>query len=328
MTLFSALYWREPLWMLLALLPVIVAALRYKNISSRRQQLVDADLLPWVQAKPQANTLLASQLLSFTAWLMMVLALSGPRTPSYIPPELAPPSAELIVISDLSGSMEATDTLIDGTALRRRDAVIPVIEHWNDQAPGNLDVGLIIVAGHPHWLLKPSHDPQLRKHIIKQLKTVQAPTLGNDLAAALEVAAQTRHSADTPRRIVLFTDGDIEAAQRQRTATSLEQLLAESKSLSVTLVGVGANELSRLSDGNTTRLESIWLKQLGEKNRVRYLTLQQAYSADLAELLQIPSPRIAPSAKDQILWAEWFALPLVTALLLIVLVFNLRRRHA
>ena len=328
MTLFAELYWREPLWMLLVLLPLIVALLRYQGLSSRLQRLFDADLLPWAQSKPQTNTLFASQLLSFTVWLLIAIAISGPRTPVYIPPELAPPAAELIVISDLSGSMEATERLLEGIALQRRTAVTRVIQRWNDKTPGTLNVGLMIAAGHPQWLLKPSSDANLRAHILSQLETVQAPTLGNDLAAALEAAVQTKISQESSRRIVLFTDGDIEAAQRQRAASSLEQILTGFASLRVTLVGVGASEMSRLSDGNTTRLESKWLKQLAKHSRVDYLTLQQANTANLAELLQIPTPRISPSAQDLVMWEEWFALPLVAALLLLVALLNLRRRHA
>lgn len=328
MTLFSELYWREPLWMLLAPLPLVVALLRYRGLSTRVQRLFDADLLPWAQSKQQTNRLLVSQLLSFTAWLLIVVALSGPRTPLYVPPELAPPAAEVILITDLSGSMEATERLPNGTELRRRDSAAQVMQQWNNQTQGNLKIGLMIVAGHPHWLLKPSSDPNLRAHILSQLETVKAPTLGNDLAAALETAVQTKISQGSSRRIALFTDGDIEIAQRQRAASSLEQLLTEFASLRVIVVGVGANEMSRLSNGNTTRLESKWLKQLAEHSRVDYLTLQQANTDDLKELLQLPLPRIAHSAQDLVLWEEWFALPLVAALLLLIALFYLRSRHA
>lgn len=328
MNLLAELYWREPLWLALTLLPLIVVALHYRGLSIRRQRLVAAELLPWALSKPKTNKLLISQLLSCTAWLLLVIALSGPRTPAYVPPELAPPAAEVILISDLSGSMEATERLLNGTELRRRDAATPVMQRWNNQTSGNLNIGLMIVAGHPHWLLKPSSDPYLRNHLFNQLKTVQAPTLGNNLADALKVAGQTNTRADISRGVVLFTDGDIEESQRQRTESTLAQLMTVSESLRVTLVGVGSDELSRLNDGETTRLESKWLKQLAEHNRVNYLSLQQAIDADLVELLQIPSPRIAAPAQHQVLWDEWFALPLICALLLLVLVFNLRRRHA
>ena len=333
MSLISELYWREPLWVLLALLPLIFAVLKYKALNTRRQRLVDADLMPWVQSKRGAEASLGAQLISFTAWLLIVIAICGPRTPVYIPPELEPPAAEVILISDLSGSMEATEVLLDdGSALRRRDAVTRVMQHWNEQVPENINMGLMVFAAHPHWLLKPSSDPLLREHILNQLEAVQAPTLGNDLAAALEATAQPRVSADTPRRIILFTDGDIEIEQRQRTASRLEQLLTEFASLRVTVVGIGANEMSRLVDGNTTRLESKWLKQLAENNRVDYLTLQQASAGELSSILQLPRPRIDASVQDQVLWHEWFALPLIAALLLLVVLFQrtarLRRRHA
>lgn len=328
MSLPTALYWREPLWMLLVLLPLLLAALRQHRLQRTRRTLADEALLPWLQPNRENAAPLGLQLLSFSAWCLIAAALSGPRTAVYVPPELRTPAAKLILIKDLSGSMKATDLRIGGSTLRRRDAALGTLQQWNSQAADNLEIGLMVFAGQAHWLLKPSGDTELRAHFLDQLETLQAPTLGNNLAQALERAVLEALQPIDTGRLLVFTDGDIEAEQRQRASTSLTQLLDQSTSLRVTLVGVGSNEMSHISDGNMTQLKSLWLKQLAEHPRVDYLTLEQASTMKLSELLRLPSPRIDPAAHDQVLWSEWFAIPLVAALLLLILVLALSQQRS
>jgi len=314
MSLFTSLYWREPLWLLLILLPVVLSLFQRRRLLHLRRQMMDERLKPWVESKASTAAELRLKAPFIAAWLLLAVALSGPRTALLIPPALQGPMGELIFITDLSGSMEAQDTELNQRPQARRDAATRLAQKWNDEIGERLEIGLTVFAGDPHHLLLPSSDTSLRAHFLEQLVALQAPTLGNNLSAALVRAAQALSSETEVNYLVLFTDGDIEPEQRRSTVQTLENLLSDRAELSLKIIGIGGTEAIRLKDGNTTRLEYAWLRQLAEHPRVEYLNLLQADQTDLSQLLDLPTARIAPDQQDEVIWNEWFPLPLMLAI--------------
>ena len=335
MNLFTNLYWREPLWLFLILLPLVIYLIQQLGRKRWRQQWAQESLRPWLESTESTRPGLHQRAIFLVAWLLLVIALCGPRTPLILPPALVPPTAEVVFITDLSGSMVAKDALFEGQLMRRRDAAAQLAQRWSNQSGRTLKISILVFAGDPHWLLPASEDPALRTHFLAQLGALQPPTLGNSLGAALTAAAQSFSAAaqsfsaqSTSHHLLLFTDGDIESEQQQRAAQALTELRENDAGLKLHLIGIGSSEASRLGDGNVTRLESRWLRQVAQESGGTYLNLEQASRLELSELLALPTPRIAPEVHEQLLWREWFALPLVAAIALVLLGFRMAERAA
>lgn len=117
--------WREPLWLLLSLQPFIIYFIKnliqIKNISA----YADKKLQPWIRF-PAYNSLTTQSLLTMLwskntayvlAWLLLAIALAGPRTPISINNNEKILGANIMLVVDVSRSMKATD--VEPNRLRR-----------------------------------------------------------------------------------------------------------------------------------------------------------------------------------------------------------------
>ncbi len=320
----SGLYWREASWLWAALLPLLVPPLA---LALRRRQLtrmIDPPLLPWAVAPSGGATHWLRPLLLALAWGLLCLALAGPRTPRWVPPELRPAASSVVAIIDASASMRAADAHPD--RLRR---AIDALGQWLDRSRARPALGLVIFAGHAHPLLPPTDDEALLRHFLDQLGEVKLPTLGNALADALTTAAQMLQERDGERVVLLVSDGDIEPAARQRALDAIEATLRP-QGIRLVAVGIGGPEKVALPAALATdvlgeqravltRREAATLKQLATVGGGDYLPLEQAGDHGLDAIAGLPPPRIDPADAGRVLWQEWFGLPLAAALALLLL---------
>ncbi|WP_308873155.1 hypothetical protein [Thiothrix subterranea] len=96
MTLWQALHWREPLWLLLALFPLLLAAWGYFQQRSQAQTYADSHLLPWVQITASQHgwhKLLSPQTLWAIAWVLFAISLAGRAFHKPSPMTCAPPNS-------------------------------------------------------------------------------------------------------------------------------------------------------------------------------------------------------------------------------------------
>lgn len=95
---------RQPLWLLLALQPLLFMLLARLVTDIRASHYADSKLLPWVRAQSQASSIsqyLRTGLL-LLAWCCLAIAMAGPRLPQSITDQQTSTQRELMVLLDIS----------------------------------------------------------------------------------------------------------------------------------------------------------------------------------------------------------------------------------
>lgn len=113
------------------------------------------------------------------------------------------PRRQLLIAMDLSRSMDVRDMLPSRLEHARRLA-LRVIE----QAPEDLEIGLLAFAGDAHLVAPVSSERALLNRALQSLETGDLPTLGSDFAAMLATAAQTFHPESAERFLLVLSDGE------------------------------------------------------------------------------------------------------------------------
>lgn len=328
----NALYWREPFWLLLILLPIMLVVLIHYRQRHLWASIADSNLLPWLKAESPYNVSILTRSMLLLAWLLFCVALAGPRTPRYIPPSLQVQQEQVVAVIDFSESMKAKDAGLVQSNQSRIQAARQLLEHWLSQLPAATHFGLVVYAGHAHLLLKPTDDHALVKHYLENLDQIKPPTLGNELAGALALAAKTFQASKGKQHLLLMTDGDLDTVARQSAEVMIKKLRQE-HNLRLQVIGIGGTEAVRVPatsskpliiDGKAviSRLESAWLKQLAGNDY--FIKAKAAYQQTANELLALTPPRINQEAQAKVLWDEWFSVPLLTAIFMLLLALNRR----
>ncbi|HFD86996.1 MAG TPA: VWA domain-containing protein [Gammaproteobacteria bacterium] len=328
----SSIYWRESGWLWLSLLPVVLLLISRFGIGRKLTGVVDSALLPWVVSTQKRHENTAVKILLALAWGFFCIALAGPRTPQWIPPELRPANSSLMVILDLSASMQAGDLRPDRKSVAGRQ-----IKYWINHAAPNMNIGLAVFAGHGHLLLPVTSDRKLVNYFLEDLDALQLPTLGNNLAEALLLSVDALQGKPGKKSILLISDGDL-GAQSMARATSIITKLLPKNNIQLYIAGVGGSEPVALPAGLVdqllaetktilTRRESANLIELARAGGGEYWPLESIHETPLVKLLEVPTPRIKPDASAMILWDEWFGLPLLVAILLLFLVLQRSSRR-
>lgn len=328
----SSLYWREASWLWLSLAPLLFVLPYRFGQRKKLERIADPDLLPWVLDKKSSQSNRLPTLMLLLAWIMFCIALAGPRTPRWIPPELRPADSSLMIILDLSASMQAGDLRPN-----RKSAAIDQIRYWVEHGDQKVNIGLAVFAGHGHLLLPITSDYQLVEHYLKDLDALRLPTLGNNLAEALAHSIDNLQDQPGKKSILVLTDGDLGRQSLNKARVMVSTQLSEN-AVQLALIGVGGAEkvalpaeLSTLllNENKTilTRRENAQLLELANAtDNGHYWLMESVRQMPLDELLDIPAPRIQPDAKAQVLWDEWFNLPLLIGMGFLFLAFHFSNR--
>jgi Ca-activated chloride channel family protein len=211
---------QAPLFLLgLAVLPLALAAL----VLARRRPA------RYVVRFPAAPTLAAvlpragrwrrhvpTALLSL-ALAGLVLALARPEATVAVPVE----RASVVLVTDTSGSMEATDV-----APTRLSAAKAAAERFLDRVPDELQVGLVGYSDAAHTVLAPTQDRDAVRVTLGSLAANGGTATGDALAGALRALGERGKDAP-PAAIVLLSDGattvgrDPAAAAREAGAANV-----------------------------------------------------------------------------------------------------------
>jgi Ca-activated chloride channel homolog len=190
----------SPLWLLaLAVIPAAIAAsvwarrrarryaLRFPAVATVREAV--AATARWERHVPAA--------LALTAVAALVLALAQP----HVTDRVATDQASLMLVTDHSGSMAATDV-----APSRLAAAESAANSFIDQLPSTVRVGAIGFSDSPDGVQGPVSNHAAARAIID----AQVATGGTDTGDALELALQLLQGANPkhpPSAIVLLSDG-------------------------------------------------------------------------------------------------------------------------
>jgi len=258
------------------------------------------------------------------AWLLLSLALAGPRIPAWIPPSLQAGQSDIVAVVDFSASMRVNDGQPDRIGEARQ-----LLLHWIDRLPPGARLGLVIYAGQAHRILRPTADHGLARHILAQLPQLSPPLLGNNLADALRKATDSFDPKATSRHVLVFSDGDIDPRNRQTAMNALADRSANT-AFNVHWIGVGGGEPRTVPrpDGSplqidgqriVSRREGAWLRQVAAHPHGHYYPAETLAHTALTEVLELSPLRIAPENSEQVLWTEYFAVPLIPGIILFLL---------
>ena len=312
----SQLYWREPYALLLALSPLFF--LVFKRWTQKRKLLrfADANLIPWlsISESEQVNRWPTAGL--WMGWICLTIALAGPRTILQLPPDYRAQPASVMVVLDLSASMNARDLRPD-----RRSLAQQLLTRLLADSDNILAVGIVVFSGHAFRLMPPTGERAVVSHFIDSLNDIRLPTAGNALADAIELARQSLPATGDQRFLLILTDGDMEVAEQDRVNASFN---AESdlNAIQTLVIGVADSKPVSVPDHDRTllqfqgrpvlsRLEAQWLKNLARRDNIQYLHYAQLLQPSMHDLLQLSVKRADSVTQSRIRWQEWFFIPLL-----------------
>lgn len=241
----NAIELAQPLWLwgLLAI-PVIwlVFLLFYRPLQSskRLEMMIDRHLLPYLLAneKPETKSSWKFSLFSWSLiWGCAMLALAGPRW-SYRDVDMVSKDQSLVILLDLSESMDAADTK-PSRLVRAKQKIDDLL-----QSSQGVKIGLIAFAADPHMIAPLTDDKETIRHMLPSLGTDLVYIQGSRLSPALKMASRMLEAEPGHQQaLVIISDGGFE----DNSAISEVKKMAE-KGIVVHAMGVGTVEGTVLHD--------------------------------------------------------------------------------
>ncbi len=215
----AGFHFAEPQWVpALLLIPLVWGMYRlFKANTQQGQKLrafADAHLLPHLLEDHRAAGGGFSALHSLTLWSIVwacaVLAMAGPRW-DYTDTKVYRPSGELIILLDLSRSMDVAD--VKPSRLGRARQEIGDVLHY---AQG-VNIGLVAFAKIPHMIAPLTDDRQTLMRLLPSIKTELVYTQGSRLVQALDMAGRmlSQDQAKIERHVLILSDGGYEDPEAQ-----------------------------------------------------------------------------------------------------------------
>ncbi len=344
---------REPLWLWLALLPVLIFIIALLLRAQQPDRFNDKALSPWVilDTKTTRKGYWRYLFFSLLAWNLFALALAGPRLPDKIYELDKQAYSQLLIVVDTSFSMAARD--VQPSRIERAKLELLDLVNMID----NTRVGIIVFSARPHVLVPPTFEKSQLRQAIQSLRSEWLPTAGSDVQAALEfthnLLAHDGSANNTTQAVLLVSDGDVDLASSSGTdqnRTSVQATLAKYASADIAIYSFGigtpvatpllTNEGQWLKHNNlavTTRLNKNTLEQISQATRGAYVTFsdsdqdwQSLYYENIRarRLVQQSQPDTSTSSDTKsgkktssrlINWTELFYIPLLAAVLCYVL---------
>jgi len=128
----------------------------------------------------------------------LALALARPETTVAVPVE----QASVVLVTDTSGSMEATDV-----APSRLAAAKAAAARFLDRVPDELRVGLVAYSDAPHTVLRPTEDRATVRAAVDRLAADGGTATGDALASALRALGEQEGEDRPPAAVVVLSDG-------------------------------------------------------------------------------------------------------------------------
>lgn len=314
----------RPLW-LLALVPLAWLAWRWLRLLPLRDpwaRVVDAHLLRHLGMGREAGE--ARKLpvhLVTIGWALAAIALAGPTWSRLPAVKFRPDVPPLIVVLDLSRSMDAFDAHPSRLGLAKAK-----LGAFLDRLPPR-EVGLVAFAGAAHVVMPPTEDLRIVKTLLPYLGTSLMPAQGSAAGPALDLAWELIRSTGHRRGDALLASdgGDPDAA------TTARRLRSEGLRVSVLGLGTASGGFIPTPDGNAlmhegrpveTRLDSAALEAVaragggafavagaGEADIDGLLPPARLFSAVPAEAAREPGPETA-LWRDRGVWLVYLLLPI------------------
>ena len=314
---FSQLQWQQPFWLFLALQPVIFYLLKTLLSKSRLSQYAEIQLQPWVVIGDKTHNTrqgLFKNVCYLLAWLFLGLALAGPRIPDPQVPQDRNTGGNVLLLLDISRSMQATD--IQPNRLQR--AIREIYEFTRIAHKQNMAVMLFSARSHLYVPL--TRDMNAIRFYLKDIRKIQLPVRGSNILAAIQHAQAVLQDKKNSS-IILLTDGDEDPG-----TLNLEDFRFTH---SVNIIGVGTIEGEAIPDregswlqyqGETviTHLNEDSLKKIAQRSGGIYTRVRDDDNDWLAiySNLRFKQNTDASSKEKDISWIQYYTLFLLPSILL------------
>ncbi|MFB0488185.1 Ca-activated chloride channel family protein [Methylobacterium sp. OAE515] len=267
-------------------------------------------------------------LLTWTLWIALVAALSGPRL--VLPAAALPASGrEIMIAMDLSGSMERRDFALDGETVNRLTAVKRVGTDFIRRRAGDR-IGLVIFADQAYVAAAPSFDTAAVARALDEATigiSGRSTGIGDGLGLALrrldprdtggEAASGSKPGEKPAKAVILLSDGANNAGQ---TAPKDVAELARELGIKVYTIALGPRDMAD-ADGEQDVVDTETLRDMaqasgGEAFRVR-TTDDLVRVADAIDRLEGGRALAPPLPLRRDLWPWPAALALMAAAVLL-----------
>jgi Ca-activated chloride channel family protein len=292
------------LWGLIAIPLVLLLYVFFQSPTGadRLERFADRHLLPHLiknSAATRANVRRPLLLWSL-AWLCGVIALAGPRW-GYTEEQTYEPARDLVVVLDLSQSMNATDVKPSRIA-RAREEIEDIMNMSHDDS-----IGLVAYAAVPHMVTPLTDDFRTIKNLLPELDTSLVTIEGDRLKPALRMAASMlKDEVGDDKSILVISDGNFQE-------DDIADLAQAAGSATIYTMGVGLPNSGLRADR---------LQMLATAGRGIYVEANYTDSDTRAILnrMGVANFRARMSGKGVRVWDERFYIPaLILALLLLPL---------
>jgi Ca-activated chloride channel family protein len=228
-----------PAWLLALLLIPAIGLWQHRvrrraPAAGRERDYADAELLPHLSG--EATTRRVGFWGSLTAWtipwILVVVALAGPRW-DYANVQVFAPGANLVVLLDISRSMEAADTTPTRLARARQE-----IEDLLNRAEGTR-VGLVAFATVANVVTPVTDDMESVRRALPALASdlvrLQGSRPSNAIARARQLLAT--QPSDSTRNVLLVSDGDFQDLELDAEVSQLRD-----QGMRLHVLGIGTTD--------------------------------------------------------------------------------------
>jgi Ca-activated chloride channel family protein len=326
MSTLASLQWHWPWAFGLLLVPLLLWLVGLVR-RARLLDYADPTLRPWALTD-QARAGHGRAFVHALAWLMLTLALAGPRLPVEQAGAAAPArnDVRILVLLDVSASMQATD--VPPSRLARARLKLSALP---EQLAGE-SFGLAVFAGTAGLVIPPTPDAGVFRFGLEHGLEMLEDAPGTELATALEVARRALGEGDARhgRAILLVTDGEAEALRGNALLAAVEAL--READIPLFILGTGTTAGAPIPDGAggyrmvdgeawVSRMDATRLAEMAERTGGRFVMVADgdgdlnALAAGLRALPSHPDPGAARA------WRELFLIPLLAGLALLMLAY-------
>ncbi len=271
----AQVYFSQGWWLLALPLPWLAWRLLRQRDRQRLGALVPPHLWRWMIRTGHARKAGYSRLF-VTAWVLSIIALSGPHQRNETPGPTARQGADIAVIVDISPSMNVRDVLPDRLQRARFE-----LHDFLARLRGER-VALLAYSANAYRLLPLTSDYPVVRHFIDALDTRLTRQQGSNLTQALEMAGQLlAGSREGSRAILVVSDG--ESHDRNSVLQAGARLAA--RGIPVYALGVGTRAGGPVHDARgqflrhegvtvISRLDGALLAGLAQRSGGRYAPMQ------------------------------------------------------
>lgn len=323
----TGFHFSQPEWFLGVLVVPLVALWLWRSAAKAARGPIhlyaDAHLLPHLsETRELRRSERWSQFLLWSLlWLLLLTAMAAPRW-AYASVRLFHPGDNLLILLDISRSMDATDTAPSRLGRARQEVQDLILQNRE------LRLGLIAFASVPHVISPVTEDSRALLLALPALSTGLTQLPGSRLQGALDRAEQLLNALppESAKAMLLISDGDFDEPGLADRVSALAERGMTLHVLGIGTVG-GANVPGERGpllapDGTTvrTQLDAAQLQALATAGGGLF-RLADYRDADTRAILEVAAQSRLPAtiSDDRTrVWHERFYIPVALLLLLLL----------